>query len=317
MSATQKQISRQKRQWKAAVAEGKEFKPKGAWLFDPEKETQALKKAKVVHDHDSGHQEGKQTEKGKAAEQAEKTTRNQKDGKEAHQHDERGHHGGEKDKKETTEKKDEETGKQQGGEEETQQNAKGHYSWERQGWRPLCRDFKRGRCSYGARCRFYHSGADASAGSSTDNGGGSRPACFHYKAGSCLYGEKCWYKHEVGDAGPAAKDSGAVYEDSDIPKPGDLIQQTPDEAALTASIAQWAVETEWELRTTRSNKEVWFSIDSHESLWNEPSANEKAKLVEKRRDMQKTVRIRAAGLATKAAALLAKWGVPMDELDKV
>eukprot|EP00959_Pyramimonas_sp_CCMP1952_P166665 3483346-Pyramimonas_sp.AAC.1 len=44
MSATQKQISRQKRQWKAAVAEGKEFKPKGAWLFDPEKEPQALKK---------------------------------------------------------------------------------------------------------------------------------------------------------------------------------------------------------------------------------------------------------------------------------
>eukprot|EP00959_Pyramimonas_sp_CCMP1952_P054079 1131127-Pyramimonas_sp.AAC.1 len=149
MSANQKQISRQKRQWAEAVAGGREFKPKGKWLFDPEKEEEALHKANK-----------------------------QKKGEEKHQHYEGGHHQkeGEKEKtKEATEKKDEQTGKQQGGKEETQQSAKAHHSWAKQGWRPLCRDFKKGWCSYGARCRFYHSGADASAGSSTDNGNGSRP----------------------------------------------------------------------------------------------------------------------------------------------
>ena len=137
MSASQKQISRQKRQWAEAMDHGREFKPKGQWLSDPEKEEAALMTAKK-----------------------------QKDGEEKNQHYERGHHQKEeeKEKKEATEKKDENTGKQQGGEERTQQNAKGHHSWAKQGWRPPCRDFRRGWCSYGARCRFYHSGADASAG---------------------------------------------------------------------------------------------------------------------------------------------------------
>ena len=45
MVATQKQVTRQKRQWAEALAQGKPFTPKGAWLFDPAVEEARMKES--------------------------------------------------------------------------------------------------------------------------------------------------------------------------------------------------------------------------------------------------------------------------------
>ena len=55
--------------------------------------------------------------------------------------------------------------------------------------RPLCRDFGRGHCTYGNKCRFEHS-------NQSTNTPTSDKYCFQYrKHGTCRYGSNCNYSH--------------------------------------------------------------------------------------------------------------------------
>ncbi|CAK8988991.1 unnamed protein product [Durusdinium trenchii] len=61
--------------------------------------------------------------------------------------------------------------------------------------RTLCRDFAKGNCKYGDRCRYSHENGGSPASPSE----GTRP-CRQFLKGECKYGERCRYSHDPGGA---------------------------------------------------------------------------------------------------------------------
>ncbi|CAJ1406433.1 unnamed protein product [Effrenium voratum] len=57
----------------------------------------------------------------------------------------------------------------------------------------VCRDFAKGSCKYGDRCRYSHeNGASSAAGS------GEKKLCRDFLKGNCKYGDRCKYSHDQG-----------------------------------------------------------------------------------------------------------------------
>ena len=67
--------------------------------------------------------------------------------------------------------------------------------------KPVCWDFRNGKCTRGSKCKFLHTSRSPSPA--------PRVICNNWKAGKCTYGSKCKFLHQ-GPQDGAAKDSTAA-----------------------------------------------------------------------------------------------------------
>ncbi|CAE7255021.1 mkrn1 [Symbiodinium natans] len=62
------------------------------------------------------------------------------------------------------------------------------------GQRTVCRDFAKGHCKYGDRCRYLHEDGGGGGGTSSH----SKTLCREFVKGHCKYGDRCRYSHDQG-----------------------------------------------------------------------------------------------------------------------
>jgi hypothetical protein len=62
--------------------------------------------------------------------------------------------------------------------------------------REECRDFNRGNCNRGDRCKHMHNVNGGNRRSNGGNRGKSKAECWGFKAGSCMYGDQCRFSHQ-------------------------------------------------------------------------------------------------------------------------
>ncbi|CAK0812734.1 unnamed protein product, partial [Prorocentrum cordatum] len=168
---SQKEITRQKRQWAEAIAERRTFKPKQGWLLNPEDEQEQYKEAKLAHDGKLDSEKDKNDKMGKGHEKKDNTG----------------------DEKENT------TDDNQKSKEEDNKDNK--LSWKERveakkaapqssTWRPACWFHNNAFCTKGDDCPFFH-----------------RPKrkphelCRKFAQGVCYRGSNCRYAHQVQKTG--------------------------------------------------------------------------------------------------------------------
>ena len=216
---TQKEITRQKRQWAEAVAQGRTFKPKNGWYFNTEDEQALFKKAKLAHDGEVDSENDKKENKGKKQEEDKKgdekddtkedTTESTKEDKNEDNKDNKLSWEKRVEAKKSAaqssawrpahEKDDRKEDKTESRKEDKNEDTKDNkLSWkerleakkaaaQRSTWRPACWFYNNALCIKGSDCPFFHRPQKK-----------PREPCRKFAQGLCYRGNNCWYAHLEG-----------------------------------------------------------------------------------------------------------------------